>query len=111
MKPLPRAYLPRAAATDLPRQNTLAVDVDGTLIRNDGTLNAAVVDHVEARRDEGFTLILWSARGQAHAQMQADQHGVAHLFDHILSKPGYVIDDHAWDWTRFTDCRHPDRLV
>jgi phosphoglycolate phosphatase-like HAD superfamily hydrolase len=80
---------------------TIGVDVDGTL-HPDGRLNPAVVAFCEKQKAAGFRLMLWSARGKEHAQACADQFGVAHLFDDIVSKPGYILDDLGWSWIKYT---------
>lgn len=79
---------------------SIAVDVDGTLIEF-GQLNQSVVDWCVKKRGEGFSLTLWSARGEMHARTAAALHGVDFLFDHIISKPGYILDDKGWTWIRF----------
>lgn len=86
-----------------PRQRTIAVDVDGTLLRGE-RLNETLVAWLAERKAEGFTLILWSAAGKQHAVEVARQFAVEHLFETIISKPGYVVDDEGWTWTRFTRC-------
>jgi hypothetical protein len=42
---------------------------------------------------------VWSARGREYAQWAAAKAG---LVVHCLSKPGLVLDDQGWDWTRHT---------
>lgn len=84
-----------------PPTRTIAVDVDGTL-HVDGVLNTRLVAYCEAQKANGYTLNLWSARGKAYAQAFAERFGITHLFDDIISKPGYVIDDQGWAWIKFT---------
>lgn len=84
-----------------PPTRTIAVDVDGTLHTN-GILNARVVEFCERQKDNGFTLNLWSARGKEYAQAAAEKFGVSHLFDDIISKPGYILDDQGWNWIKYT---------
>ncbi len=84
-----------------PPTKTIAVDVDGTL-HNDGVLNMSVVQFCERQKANGFTLNLWSARGKRYAQAAAERFGVTHLFDDIVSKPGYVLDDQGWSWIKYT---------
>ena len=37
-----------------------------------------------------------------HCVVTAEQFGVADLFDDIVSKPGYVLDDLGWSWIKYT---------
>ncbi len=82
-------------------QRTIAVDVDGTLIVG-GELNMSLIEWCTRRKSEGFFLILWSARGMTHAVDIAEETGVSALFDVIISKPGYIVDDVGWSWIKFT---------
>jgi hydroxymethylpyrimidine pyrophosphatase-like HAD family hydrolase len=79
----------------------IAVDVDGTLIR-DGRLMRSLVTWLRERREEGFRLMLWSARGKAHAEGAIELFELHGLFHDVVAKPGYVVDDMGWDWTRYT---------
>ena len=82
-------------------QKVIAVDVDGTL-QVKGSPNLRLISWCEERKKEGFFLMLWSARGEAHARKHAEAFGVVDLFDLILSKPGYIVDDQGWGWVRYT---------
>jgi hypothetical protein len=84
----------------------IAVDVDGTLERK-GNLNEKAIEWCRVRKAEGFFLILWSSRGAEYAKETAARLGVAEIFDVILSKPGYILDDWGWTWTRFTKVVRP----
>lgn len=84
-----------------PPPNAIAVDVDGTLCHH-GVLNGAVVEFVKRQRARGLSVMLWSARGEPYARSMAERFGVAALFNHIVSKPGYVVDDLGWSWIRHT---------
>lgn len=84
-----------------PPANAIAVDVDGTLCQH-GVLNGAVVEFVKRQRARGLSVMLWSARGESYARSMAERFGVAALFNHIVSKPGYVVDDLGWSWIRHT---------
>lgn len=85
----------------LPPPKVIAVDVDGTLSL-DGRPNPKAIAYCEARKAEGYSLTLWSARGESYARQTAEAFGVVSLFDHILSKPGYILDDLGWGWIKFT---------
>ena len=77
------------------------IDVDNTLVHY-GVLSQNVVDYIKEARGRGFRFVLWSARGEEYAKSVADRHDVADLFEHIISKPGYIMDDHGWNWIRYT---------
>lgn len=85
----------------LTENKTIAVDVDGTLINVFGDLNEAVKKYCIARKADGYTLVLWSARGKEYAERYADQYGIANLFDVIMSKPGAILDDNGWAWIKY----------
>lgn len=85
-----------------PPTRAVAVDIDGTLVGGDGQLNTGVVDWCRARKAVGFELILWSARGVNYAQSVVFKFGLEGLFDAIISKPGYILDDLGWDWIKYT---------
>ena len=84
-----------------PSPRVLAVDVDGTL-SNRGNLNADVLAFVRRRRAEGFGTFLWSMRGEVYARAAAEAFGCAGDFDHIIGKPGFVLDDQGLLWLRET---------
>lgn len=84
-----------------PPPRVVAIDVDGTLIGPQG-VNRSVVAWALERKQAGYSLILWSSRGEAHARKAAEIAGMTEAFDHILSKPGYVLDDQGWGWIKYT---------
>ncbi len=83
------------------RPKLIAVDVDGTLIQR-GELNEPLVKWIREAKADGFTVYLWSMRGSEYAKQVAESHGVAHLFDLVLGKPGFIVDDMGWGWSRYT---------
>ena len=85
-----------------PPPRLIAIDVDGTLLCHDGSINYQVVDWCRHQWEQGLRLMLWSSAGQAHAEQAAMRGGIAHLFDCIISKPGFVLDDQGWSWIRYT---------
>jgi len=91
------------------RQQHIAVDVDDTLYSK-GKLNQALVTWMIERKAEGFTLMLWSSRGKAHAIKAAKMSDTTELFDTINSKPGYIVDDKGWEWIKYTREIHPDAI-
>lgn len=84
-----------------PPNRVIAVDVDNTL-HVKGVLNEKVVSFCRNQKEQGFYLILWSARGEKYARAVAAHFDVADIFDVILSKPGYILDDEGWGWIKFT---------
>lgn len=79
----------------------IAVDVDGTLVK-DGRVVQSLVAWLRERKTEGNRLMLWSARGRDHALGAVELGGLHDLFDDVVAKPGYVVDDMGWGWTRYT---------
>jgi hypothetical protein len=90
-----------SAPCKYPPSRTIAVDVDGTLLVN-GRLNARLIEFCRAQRARGFSIMLWSARGKAYAQAVAERFEIVDLFDDIVGKPGYIVDDLGWTWIKFT---------
>jgi len=84
-----------------PPPKWIFIDVDGTLVRH-GILSHEVIARIKEYRFNGFRFVLWSARGEEYARASAERHEVKNLFEHIISKPGYVIDDRGWSWVRHT---------
>lgn len=87
----------------------IAIDVDGTL-QCGGRANEVLIAWCRLRRQDGFSLILWSSRGESYARAVAKAFECAEIFDHIVSKPGYVVDDHGWEWIRWTRVLRPDEM-
>lgn len=90
----------RAKVFNVPR--VIAVDVDGTLLIR-GRINRALLKRIEVYRAEGFEIWLWTMNGEPHARRVAERFGIANLFDRIMSKPGFLIDDKGARW--ITKCR------
>lgn len=84
----------------LQRPKCIYVDVDGTLLVN-GIINMELVRWCNGKHRDGFELILWSARGADHAVSVAVEAGIKSLFSNIITKPGYIVDDKGWWWTRY----------
>ena len=87
---------------ELTKARVIACDVDGTLHR-EGEPNTRLIAWLGDRKAEGFSITLWSARGEQHARNMAELCGCLGLFDHIVSKPGYVVDDLGWSWIKYTE--------
>lgn len=84
-----------------PPNKLIAVDVDGTLII-DGQINILVVEFCRYMRDRDYQIMLWSSRGKQYAQDVAVRFEIADLFDDIIGKPGHILDDQGWEWTKYT---------
>lgn len=84
-----------------PPPKVLAVDIDGTLVC-DRRLNGEVVRLCQAYKEKEFRLMLWSARGLSYAQAMVARYRMENLFDDVVSKPGFILDDKGWEWTRYT---------
>lgn len=93
-------------APKYPPRRCIAVDVDGTL-HIGGQPNVALIAWCRVRKQDGYSLILWSAQGEEHARSVATAFGCADLFDVIVSKPGYIVDDNGWDWIKYTRALWP----
>ena len=89
-----------------PVMRCVAIDVDDTLYRN-GVLNAGLVRWLRERKTDGWETMLWSARGSEYAKGAAERAGITELFDVIISKPGVIVDDMGWGWTRYTKALLP----
>lgn len=79
---------------------TIFVDIDGTILRN-GILNQTLVDWCRRLSGDGYTFILWSARGEFYARKVAERFGIADIFRFIISKPENIIDDQGWNWIKY----------
>ena len=84
-----------------PPAKVIAIDVDGTLMVR-GEINAPLCGWIKEKKRKGFHVILWSARGMRHAQGVARKAGMDEVFDTIIGKPGYIVDDRGWGWVKFT---------
>lgn len=84
-----------------PLPKVIAVDVDGTLHVN-GVVNTRLVDWLRERKADGYELMLWSMRGRPRCEAAIDRFDLSGLFDVVCSKPGLLVDDKGWQWTRYT---------
>ena len=84
-----------------PPTKCIAIDVDGTLVIS-GRLNLNLATWAKERKEQGFEVILWSARGRQYAIDQATKYGVTDCFTVIISKPGFIVDDLGWSWVKYT---------
>jgi len=84
-----------------PPARCIGIDVDGTLVRK-GRLDRRLADWAKEKKEEGFEVILWTARGRDHALRTAKKFEIEDHFTAIIGKPGYVVDDLGWTWVKFT---------
>ena len=84
-----------------PVRKVVAVDVDGTLHHN-GVPRLDVIARLRELQAAGYELFLLSARGEVYATKVAVDLGVRELFVHVLTKPGFIVDDEGWSWIKFT---------
>ena len=71
----------------------------------DGTLTEGVAERIRERVlniDDDCKFVLWSSRGQDYAKMVAERMGITDMFDNIISKPDYILDDKGWQWIKYT---------
>lgn len=69
------------------------VDVDLTLVDNQGRLLEGARESLQRLRDAGCHLFLWSSVGVDYARLAADRHRLTDLFEGFASKPDIIIDD------------------
>lgn len=92
------------------KRPVIYVDVDGT-IHTKGILNEQVIRYCAKMKSQGFRLVLWSARGAKYAREAAAHYEIMDLFENVLSKPGYTIDDQGWGWVKYTHVITLDEIV
>jgi hypothetical protein len=73
----------------------IAIDVDLTLINEDGELLSGAVNGLRALKTKGYLLTLWSYAGEDYARSVARKHGLCCFFDEHATKPDLAIDDDA----------------
>lgn len=93
-----------------PPPRVIAVDIDGTLLNN-GILNQPLVEWCNKKKQDGFRLMLWSSRGLDYANRFVAHFGLDGIFDDVVSKPGYLVDDQGWRWIRYTKVVLPSILM
>jgi len=87
-------------APKYPRNRCVCIDVDDTLLIK-GRLNEGLAEWAKEQKERGAEVVLWSAAGVDHARDVADRFNVVDNFTHIMSKPGYIVDDVGWDWIKY----------
>jgi len=71
------------------------------LILKNRKVNQGLVARLTEKKGLGFEIIIWSFRGENHAREAAIKAGCENLFSLTISKPGYIVDNKGWNWTRF----------
>ena len=84
-----------------PISKTICVDIDNTLIYKN-ELNQELVIWLKEQKKNNYDLILWSMQGRQYAEKVANKYNLQNLFNAIIGKPGFIIDDLGWSWTRHT---------
>ncbi len=50
----------------------------------------------------GNQVIVWSSRGAINATRAVYLADIEDIVSFKLSKPGYIVDDKGWSWTKYT---------
>ena len=88
---------------------SLFVDVDDTLLRS-GRIVGPVAAAIEAAMSQGTDVVVWSARGKAHAERAAQMAGLEGRVT-CVGKPDAIIDDRGWGWIRYARVLSADDLA
>ena len=79
----------------------ISIDVDQTILNDDGQLLVGVQDGLKLLKKAGMTLQLWSKGGADYARETADKFHLTEFFTSYAAKPDISIDDLPED-------AHPD---
>src|SRR5208282_3322865 len=71
----------------------VCIDVDLTVIDQDGKLLPGVVENLQSLKARGCELILWSYGGGDYAEKMARCHELENLFVGFSGKPDIAVDD------------------
>lgn len=71
----------------------ISIDVDLTLINENGELLSGAIDGLKALKAKGYSLTLWSYGGEEYARLIAGKHKLENFFEGYATKPDLVIDD------------------
>ena len=93
-------FLEKPSENRFSTSRAIYCDVDGTLLLLTGP-NLELIRGLKRLKETGFRLFLWSARGDTYAAKAAALCGCSSLFEAIIPKPGAVIDNAGWAWTKF----------
>jgi len=85
-----------------PPPRVIYIDVDKTLINLRGVVNTRIVDWARDKHKDGFEIVIWSSRGTEHCINAANKSGLNDIISAAISKPGFIVDDQAWGWIKYT---------
>lgn len=85
----------------MPRPKVIYVDVDNTLFINN-RVNSALVRWIILKAIDGYDINVWSMRGEEAAEEAVEQCKLTGVVNACLSKPGIIVDDMGWGWTKYT---------
>jgi hypothetical protein len=71
----------------------ISIDVDQTILDDDGKLIAGVQDGLKLLKKARMTLQLWSKGGADYAQKMANKFELTEFFDSYAAKPDIAVDD------------------
>lgn len=71
----------------------ISIDVDGTLLDENETVDQQAYEQIKQLKAEGHHIQLWSTGGADYALKKATEKCLADLFDSFGSKPDVAIDD------------------
>ena len=71
----------------------ISIDVDLTLINENGELLSGAIEGLKALKAKGYSLTLWSYGGEEYARLIAGKHKLENFFEGYATKPDLVIDD------------------
>lgn len=97
-------FINAIAAKDRRFRVGIYVDVDGTLINPDMSMNMVLVDELRTAKEQHgdkICIVVWSTGGQGHAQKAAWAAGIEGIVEACLPKPHYLIDDMGKDLWHF----------
>lgn len=93
-----------------PIDNTIFVDIDGTLLTKRGQVIKPIKLWIERMHAAGRPIVLWSARGRKYANAVATRLAISHLFIAIIGKPALILDDAGRLWVRYTRVVTPSQI-
>lgn len=73
----------------------VCIDVDLTVVDQDGNLLPGVIENLKSLKGRGCELILWSYGGGEYAANMARRHSIEDLFVGFSSKPDIAVDDES----------------
>lgn len=71
----------------------VSIDVDLTLLNENGELLSGAAEGLKALKVKGYLLTLWSYAGEDYARSVAAKYHLQHLFEGYAAKPDVAIDD------------------